>query len=142
MSPAYTYDAVDQVTGITHSSIYGVLADYDWTYDAAGHMTSAATPDGTVDYTHDNAGQLTGANNSVLPDESYAYDAGGNRTGGAIVIGQDNRLTSDGTYTYAYDDEGNLVLRTDPAATGSAVKTTEYAWDYRNRLSRHVAACY
>ncbi|MCG8450990.1 MAG: RHS repeat protein, partial [Pirellulales bacterium] len=41
-----------------------------------------------------------------------------------------NRLTSDGTYNYEYDDEGNRTKRTN-IATG---EVTDYEWDHRNRL--------
>jgi RHS repeat-associated protein len=34
-------------------------------------------------------------------------------------------------YNYAYDDEGNLIRRTEIASN----KVTEYQWDYRNRLA-------
>jgi RHS repeat-associated protein len=40
-------------------------------------------------------------------------------------------LNSDGVYNYAYDDEGNLIRRTEIASN----KVTEYQWDYRNRLA-------
>jgi hypothetical protein len=36
-------------------------------------------------------------------------DANGNRTGDGYVVGPDNQLTSDGTYRYQYDAEGNLT---------------------------------
>ena len=46
--------------------------------------------------------------------------------------GTDNRLTSDSTYTYEYDKEGNRTTRTN--TTTYAV--TEYTWDYHNRLTQ------
>src|SRR5207253_3195729 len=39
-------------------------------------------------------------------------------------------LKSDGTFTYQYDNEGNLTLRTE-VATGA---TRQFVWDFRNRL--------
>jgi RHS repeat-associated protein len=36
------------------------------------------------------------------------------------------------TYSYLYDDEGNLTRRTTIATN----ETTEYTWDYRNRLTQ------
>ena len=41
-----------------------------------------------------------------------------------------NRLLSDGVYNYEYDDEGNMISRTE-IATGAV---QEYQWDYRNRM--------
>jgi hypothetical protein len=58
------------------------------------------------------------------------YDDNGNRTGGGYATGPYNRITSDGTYDYEYDDEGNIVLRT----RISDDYYTEYEWDHRNRL--------
>ncbi|MCD4823977.1 MAG: RHS repeat-associated core domain-containing protein, partial [Phycisphaerae bacterium] len=46
----------------------------------------------------------------------------------------DNRLTSDGTYNYEYDAEGNRTRRI-TIATG---ETVEYSWDHRNRLTAVV----
>ena len=41
--------------------------------------TSSSTLDGTVSYTNDSTGQLTGASGGQAPSESYVYDANGNR---------------------------------------------------------------
>ena len=71
----------------------------------------------------------------MLPnDEGYNYSAAGNRSGSNLVTGPNNRLTSDGTYAYSYDNEGNLIQRTtlvNGQATGS---TRRYIWDHRQRL--------
>jgi YD repeat-containing protein len=47
------------------------------------------------------------------------------------VAGANNRLTSDGKFTYEYDNEGNLTKRTE-SATGNY---RTFAWDHRNRLT-------
>ena len=59
------------------------------------------------------------------------YDANGNRTGSGYTVGSGNRMLSDGTYDYTYDNEGNTTRRT-CIADGSV---TDYTWDYRNRLT-------
>ncbi|MEG3863740.1 RHS repeat domain-containing protein, partial [Microcoleus sp. herbarium12] len=41
------------------------------------------------------------------------------------------RSIADGTFNYVYDDEGNLIRKTEIATN----KVTEYQWDYRNRLA-------
>jgi RHS repeat-associated protein len=48
------------------------------------------------------------------------------------VTDPNNRLASDGTYSYQYDDEGNRTRKT-TTATGEYV---DYQWDHRNRLAR------
>jgi RHS repeat-associated protein len=40
-------------------------------------------------------------------------------------------LLSDGSFNYTYDDEGNLLTKTDIATS----EVTQYTWDYRNRLT-------
>jgi YD repeat-containing protein len=77
------------------------------------------------------AGQLTAADYTSQADESYAYDANGNRTSGGATIGPNTQVLSDGTYDYDYDDEGNLSRKSE-IATG---EYTEYAYDHRNRLT-------
>jgi RHS repeat-associated protein len=79
---------------------------------------------------------------SALSDETYTYDANGNRVtanGYVYTTGADNQLLSDGTYWYVYDAEGNRIARfvdVDGSETLTAGDTdvTEYAWDARNRL--------
>ena len=71
--------------------------------------------------------------NSNLPEEAYGYDANGNRifsNGETYITGKYNRLENDGTYTYVYDNEGNITRRN---LIGSDIYT-EYVWDHRNRL--------
>ena len=93
------------------------LPEHVWSFDAAftGLMTQMTSPDGMVEYSYDARGQLTGAEYTPHPaaegsparvvpgDESYTYDANGNRTNPGYVTGEYNRLLSDGTYAYEYD---------------------------------------
>ncbi len=69
--------------------------------------------------------------------ESISYDHEGNRTnaGYTTPTNDNNRLQSDGTYSYVYDGNGNVISRTN-IATG-AVDT--YTWDDRNRLTSVVS---
>ena len=92
--------------------------------------------DGARTFAYDKTDQLTSAASSrgAAFDEAFDYDANGNRQGGAIVVGAANRLLSDGTFDYEYDNEGNLIRRTDKA--DGAVREFEY--DHRNRLTRVV----
>ncbi len=68
-------------------------------------------------------------------NETYTFDSNGNRksTAGASqsANGTFNRLQTDGTYNYQYDNEGNTIKRT--LISSGAV--TEYVWDHRNRLT-------
>src|SRR4030095_2008540 len=65
-------------------------------------------------------------------NENYAYDGVGNRTSSQLSASYNyqrfNRLTNTSSANYSYDLNGNLISRTD--STG----TTQYAWDFENRL--------
>ena len=134
-SSASTYDHDGRLTALTHTPAAGSPLAYTWALDAAGRVAGSTDPDGSSTYSYDADNQLLSATNTAKPNESYAYDLNGNRTGAngasGFTTGADNRLASDATYTYAYDGEGNRTLRT-TTATG---ETAAYAWDDRNRLT-------
>ncbi|MHB2026142.1 MAG: RHS repeat domain-containing protein, partial [Elusimicrobiota bacterium] len=73
---------------------------------------------------------------SALPvqSESFAYDAVGNRTSDAQITGYQynaaNELTSNSSFTYTYDNNGNLLTKTDTMGN----KTT-YNYDSENELT-------
>ena len=94
-------------------------------------------PDGTVNYTNDGTGQLTAATSTGDPNlnESHSYDSNGNRTDTGCSTGTNNRLLSDGTFTYTYDNEGNRISRTRISSDPADDYQTLYTWDNRNRLT-------
>ncbi|MCB0485860.1 MAG: RHS repeat-associated core domain-containing protein [Flavobacteriaceae bacterium] len=135
----YGFDTANRLSNITHKDATdAVFAFYDYGYDAASRITSINDVDGPTTYNYDSRNQLTGADRNAgdaRGDEQYAFDATGNRTdshlhGANYDTTKGNRLSSDGTFTYQYDAEGNLVTRTE-VATGSVRR---FQWDYRNRL--------
>jgi RHS repeat-associated protein len=157
----YTYNAAGDLTALDHthaqsSSDIIQLANYAWTFDAAGNVTAqtlttssgltmtaggflpAGATDQTSLYSYDPANQLL---SDSLDGDSYTYDANGNRnsagTSGGASVSQAvtaNELTSDGTYNYTYDANGNCVTRTQISSASSNQFITLYTWDYRNRL--------
>ena len=104
-----------------------------------------ATVDGTWTYSYDSDGQLVHAafasTNSAIPsqDLTYVYNAAGDRTQ-TIVNGVTTHLheqqrqrihdghVADGTTTYTYNANGDLVSMTDSSGT------TTYTYDSLNRL--------
>ncbi|NJN13091.1 MAG: RHS repeat protein [Richelia sp. RM1_1_1] len=133
----YSYDALNRLSSLTHNNGTADIAFYNFGYNADSRITQITDIDGVTDYTYDSRDQLIGADHGDdnNPDESYTYDANGNRISSSIhgegyVTGDGNRLLSDGTYNYEYDNEGNLIRRTE-IATGAV---RELEWDYRNRL--------
>ena len=127
-------DEIGRRTTIAHQNAAdAVLAAYDYRYDAASRTRSIdSLIDGLTDLNLDDNGRLIGADHASIDDESYAYDATGNRVGGGHVVDINNRLLSDGTFEYVYDDEGNRTQRRQIGGT----RRTLYDYDHRNRLIR------
>jgi RHS repeat-associated protein len=127
----YSYNSKGLGTAINHrDATDAVLADFDYVRDLADQILEWTHHGQTTTYTHDAAGQLTSADHTTQPDETYSYDLSGNRTGSGYVTGPNNQLLADDTFNYAYDNEGNLILKIE-RATG---ERTEYVYDHRNRL--------
>jgi RHS repeat-associated protein len=110
--------------------VAGGLATFSYGYDNASQLVSATGPEGSRSYSYDGTGQLTGVTGAH--PETYSYDDNGNRTLAGYEVGPGNRLSSDGTYEYTGDDEGNLVTKT-RVADGAR---TEFTWDHRQRLTQ------
>ncbi len=131
-STDFTYDTLNRLTDIDHKQGSTVLASYDYAYDFISRITSVnSSQDGITTYSYDADNQLTGADHTGQTDETYSFNANGSRTGSGYSVSTNNLTTSDGTYNYTYDDEGNRTQKT--AISGGAYTT--YSWDYRNRLT-------
>src|SRR5205085_9775490 len=100
-------------------------------YDAAGQLTTSVSVllEGWLNYGYDATGELTSVNTGQTA--TYSYDLAGNRTMSGYTSGTDNRLTSDGTYNYTYDNEGNVLTKPRLSDGQQTVDT----WDYRKRLT-------
>ena len=141
----YTYDQAGRLIYIDHTGLAAgstYAEEYGYAYDNANRLTGFTSLIDGIDatYDYDATGQLTTVDHTdSMVDEAYAYDANGNRTDDIAnaagtfdyTTGDFNRLLSDGTYTYEYDDEGNLVYR---YVTNDPGDRTYYTWDHRNRL--------
>jgi RHS repeat-associated protein len=129
----HDYDLAGRLESLLHQrSNTTTIANYGLTYDAGNRITQITSIDGTATFNYDVTNQVTGADYSFQADEGYTYDLNGNRTNAGNQTGGNNQLLTDGTYNYAYDNEGNRISRT-TIATG---EVTEYSWDYRNRLTQ------
>jgi RHS repeat-associated protein len=113
----------------------GSIDGTSYTVDAAGNRT-AKTDQATAvtsNYTYDAIYQLLQATQAGNTTESYTYDPVGDRLSSLGVspyaYNSSNELTSTPNATYTYDYNGNTLTKTD--STG----TTQYAWDYENRLT-------
>ena len=77
---------------------------------------------------------MTSATNSVQPNENYAFDGVGNRTTSHLSANYNyqpfNKLTSSATASYTYDNNGNLLAKTD------SLGTTTFTWNEENQLTQ------
>ncbi len=137
-----TYDNADRLTNMATADTlkHLSLADYTYGYDKASQLTSYQdNNNSSLTYSYDNNGELTGAagtlnlsGHTMAYSVTYSYDANGNRTMSGYSTGTGNELLSDGTYSYTYDHNGNLLTQKN-ISTGVV---TTYTWDYRNRLTK------
>jgi RHS repeat-associated protein len=112
-------------------------------YGRVQEVTEARRDGAATTYGYDDAVRLTSvqATEAAL-SEGYTVDATGNRVthnrggvaGSTWVYDEANQLKQRGSVSYDFDDNGNLVTKTDAALTG-ATRTTHYAYDPLNRLS-------
>jgi len=138
----FTYDGANRLTEIVNAQADGTVNSfYRYTYDTAGQRVEMESHDGTWTYGYDAIGQLTSAEfdsiNPLIDKKSlvYEYDAAGNRkrvvedgvetlyTANAL-----NQYTQVGDVTFTYDDDGNMVSKTDLSGT------TTYTYDLNGRL--------
>ncbi len=136
VTSTFTYNSRGLVETLTHAGGGTTFEAYTFTYDDNGQLAQRVDRDGTATFGYDVTLQLASVTytDPQYPAETYRYDGDGNRepTAGspAYVTGPQNRLMSDGTFNYAYDNEGNLILKTTIATDA----TVTYRWDHHNRL--------
>jgi len=100
----FAYDTLNRLTDLDHKQGSTSTATYDYTYDFASRIADVNSfQDGQTYYTHDATDQLTDADHTGQANESYFFDAIGNRS--SYCIGTNNLITSDGTFNFAYDDK-------------------------------------
>ena len=130
------------IAGISHVDAQGnVLASHDYTHDSEGLIDSYTnSTDGLAQYDYDAEGQLVAADHESQSDESFAYDANGNRL--EYQVGPNNQVLCDGYFWYEYDNEGRRTEKyqwTDTNSNGlvdldERSELTSYTWDVRGRL--------
>jgi RHS repeat-associated protein len=135
-----SYDARDRLKQIDHLRDDGsVLASYRYTFASTGQRTGVLEGGRSAAYRYDALGRLieervtdAGAGDVTT---GYGYDAVGNRlssvsgpTTTEYSYDADDRMLTAGTTAFDYDDNGNLIRRTE----GSDVRALAY--DSANRL--------
>ncbi len=124
-----SYDVVGGAVLATTDS-YGYKSD-GGADDGAAQMTSLTDyGESTTTYMYDAAGQLTGSQDNLYGNRVYSYDAAGNSTVVDTTIGTDNQISTDGTWNYFYDADGNRIEKVNIADSDCWT----YAYDDANRL--------
>jgi RHS repeat-associated protein len=144
-----SYDDLNRLKYLENHKGDTILSSYSYTLDKVGNRTKVVEHDGrSVDYTYDDLYRLTeekitdAINGNRL--YGYTYDKVGNRktkseaVNGATTVTNyvydDNDRLLDETVNqqivanYTYDNNGNRLTKTENGIT------TEYGWDYENRL--------
>ena len=99
------------------------------------------------DYTYDTAGRLEEVKKDTVVTATYNYDSNGNRLNNGAIYDDQDRLLSQGSVTYTYTANGELLTKTDGGQTiynydvfGNLISVTlpnatliEYVVDGRNR---------
>jgi len=128
-----------------------VISDFAYTHDATGNILSKTTDFGLVQYGYDSLDRLVLADYDWKADETFAYDAVGNRTAdaGHPVWQYDaaNPLLAYGAgphdpagetppevpnFSFAYDANGSTVSKADLASC----TTGQYGYSFDNRMSK------
>ncbi|MCB9675390.1 MAG: RHS repeat protein [Alphaproteobacteria bacterium] len=130
-----TYDTSDRTLGMrTVDALGAVIHEIMTMYDDRGIPQTQTDHEGTHVYSHDQRGRLIGVDHPAgaqFGDETYEYDQAERRIAShrdpvsEVVYDDGDRLLQDATYTYAYDDEGRRISRTDRVS--GAVTTYGYS---------------
>jgi RHS repeat-associated protein len=131
----YSYDNLSRLLSVLHQVSASTIDGAAYTYDSAGNRTAKTNELSAVtsNYTYDPLYELTQVTQATNTTESYSYDPVGNRLSSLGVSSytnnSSNELTSTSAASYAYDANGNTTSKT---VSGN---TTNYTWDYENRLT-------
>lgn len=121
----YDYDVTGRQTEITHNGPLGVIASYDYVYDAVGNITGKSSleplispdiPASTTNYSYNGSAQLVSDGMT-----SYSYDGNGNLSSAS---GQRN-------LSMQFDEENRLV-----AYTGSLI--CQFSYDTFGRRIQEI----
>lgn len=120
VTTTYAYDGMSRLTRLKDEGTT-VISDRQYTFNTANQIASITEPTRTRSFTYDNVDRLTGATDTLFGNESYAYDAAGNRTSShrssTYSHNSFNRLASTNSASYTYDNNGAMTSRTDGNGT-------------------------
>ncbi len=130
-----SYDLSGRLDNVSHSAGGGSIASFAYERNGLGEIITVTELNKTREFTYDALRRLTSAGSSSSP-ESYTYDLLGNRVTSALSGSHKhdagNSLKEDDNFTYAYDNNGNLLTKT--ARNGGDVTT--YTWNSQDQLTK------
>jgi RHS repeat-associated protein len=155
-STGYTYNAKSFLTRVEHKNASGVVTlALDYVVDTSGKRTQMTETrlgqaSQVTNYVYDAAGRLTSETVVGVRTTVFVYDKVGNRTSQSVTpaggsttsqsysYDANDRLVSDGPYTYGYNAKGELTSRSQVGLG----PVDEYAYTFEGRLSvqRHRAS--
>jgi RHS repeat-associated protein len=134
VTTSYGYDGLDRLTALTHATGATTLVSNQYQYNDANNITNWANASGNHAYTYDSVDRLASATHTTQPNESYSHDGVGNRTASHLSASYNyqpfNKLTNTATASYVYDNNGNLLSRSD------SLGTTTFSWNEENQLTQ------
>jgi len=134
VTSSYAYDGLDRLTSLMHTAGATTLSGNLYTYNNANNISSWTTQTAQRAYTYDAVDRLTRVSNFEMPAENYSYDGVGNRTASHLSASYSyqpfNKLTSTASAGYVYDNNGNLISKTDNLGTWT------FTYDEENRLTK------
>jgi len=134
VTATYQYDGLDRLIRLTSKRAQTTLADFQYQFNDGNNISQVTDLSSVNSYSYDLVDRLVSATHANQANESFTYDAVGNRTASHLSAAYAheafNRLASSASATFSHDTNGNLTSKTD--ATGTA----QYGWDFENRLSQ------
>lgn len=129
-----SYDQISRITSIrAEDPAKNIIMDYSYGYDPVGNIIEKNTEYGQHTYNYDDLDRLTGAQNPIIENEMYTYDAAGNRLSSADASdwqhSDSNQLLVGGSSIYEYDLNGSMIKR----SVDGVIQT--FSYDLENRLS-------
>jgi RHS repeat-associated protein len=138
VATSYDYDGMSRLKELKHQYQTTPLFDNQYAYNPANQISQITELAETRNFDYDNLDRLTGAAyaNSSQTNESYAFDAVGNRNSSHLsssydYVANNKIILTDNSTEYEYDTNGNMTANT-PPFRGSNSWT--YEWDYENRM--------
>ena len=133
-SVGYEYDTINNLTEIVET-INGTEYATSYTYDDDNRVTSVTRGNAVRNYTYDAFGrvsaQTTKHGTSTLKTDSFTFTAPSGTATSSQISGHTIDTTGyDRTYTYTYDNNGNIL-----SVSGNG-KTVSYVYDSANQLVR------